>query len=174
MKKILSTVLVSIILYGLLFTPVMAQGGPIWGGRNPVECNQPDKGPCEPCDALKVATNIVDFLIEIALVIGALMIVYGAILMMVSAGSQERYRKGKSAVTSAFIGVFIALTSCIIINTILHVLACEAAFPWAKIACYNNTYETTHRYRFYSSSLWNVLWNDDCSKRRTIRRDFSL
>ena len=132
MKKTLSTVLVSIIMYGLLVTPVLAQVVNIWEG---VTCNESGADPCTLCDMLKVAANIVTFLVEIALVIGALMIVYGAILMMVSGGSQERYRKGKSAVTSAFIGVFIALSSWVIINTILHILTGDPNFPWATIAC---------------------------------------
>ena len=132
MKKTLSTVLVSIILYGLLFTPALAQVMNIWEG---VTCNEPGADPCTLCDMLKVVANIVDFLVKAALAIGALMIVYGAILMMISAGSQERYRKGKSAVTSAFIGVFIALASWVIINTILHVLTGNPDFPWHTIAC---------------------------------------
>ncbi len=135
-KKTLPVIVLSLALCGLFFAPFVAQAAnPIWEGRNPVECNQPNKDSCTLCDALKVAANVVDFLIKIALALGVLMIVYGAILMMISAGNQERYSTGKKAMTGAFIGVFIALTSWIIVNTVLHILAGEAAFPWSIIQC---------------------------------------
>ncbi|MEX2436812.1 MAG: pilin [Candidatus Paceibacterota bacterium] len=107
---------------------------PIWGGRNPVTCNV--EGACGLCDAFKVGANITDFMINIALLLGVLMTVYGGFLMMTAGSSQEKYSRGKSAITWAIIGMIVVLSSWVIVNTLIHVLAGEGVnVPWATISC---------------------------------------
>ncbi len=108
-----------------------------------VDCNKsPAPGddimPCTECDAIKVASNIMTLLVQIALVLGSIMIVYGALMMVVSAGNVSRYENAKKTMTAAIIGVLIALMSWVIINTVLHVLTGDPNFPWAEIVCRSN------------------------------------
>ena len=108
-----------------------------------VDCNEsPDPGDkivlCTECDAIKVASNIVTLLVQIALVLGSIMIAYGALMMVVSAGNVSRYENAKKTMTAAIIGVLIALMSWVIINTVLHVIIGDPNFPWAEIVCLNN------------------------------------
>ncbi len=129
--RTLVIIVVSLLLFTIA-TPVSAQ---IWNGRYTVICNQSGEGPCDFCDAIKVTANIVDFLVEITLVLAVLMIVYGALMMMISGGNEQRYTGGKSAITNAVIGIAIALGSWLIVNTIIHVLSGNPNIPWAEIAC---------------------------------------
>jgi len=129
--RFIATALLSVLLFSVAL-PATAQ---VWDGRYDVTCNQSGQGPCTFCDALKVASNIIDFLIEAVFVIAVLMIVYGALMMMVSAGNEQRYTHGKGAITNAVIGIVIALGSWIIVNTLLHIISGNPDLPWATITC---------------------------------------
>jgi len=111
-------------------------GGFIWKGTGSggKTCNV--AGPCDFCDALIVAQNIIQFLFEMAIPIAVAMIAYGAIRMMISAGSEERVRSARHIMTSAVVGLVIALSAWIIVNTVLHVLAKDATVAvWNEITC---------------------------------------
>lgn len=104
----------------------------IWKG---VYCNEVGKGPCTFCEMIKVASNVVEVLRNFAFGIGVLAIVAGAILMMISAGNAKKFQTGKSFIVNAIIGIVIALTAWLIINTLLSVIAGDATLPWNEIEC---------------------------------------
>ena len=108
----------------------------IWEG---VTCNQTGKGPCTFCDMLKVASNLVDFLTRLALVAGVAAVVGGGFMMLISGGSEERFKKGKNLVTNAVIGIVIALTAWIIVNTLFHILTGDGNAIWSEIICETET-----------------------------------
>lgn len=137
MKKSAAIILALFLLYGALAAPAFAQ---VWSGKYTVTCNQRDSSnnviQCTFCDALKVIANIVNFFVQVAFSLAALVIVYGALLMMMSGGSEERFRKGKGAVMNAVIGIVITLSSWLIVNTILNLLDVGSGFlPWSEITC---------------------------------------
>lgn len=155
-NKLLITFLIIFIGFTALAPVVLAQdatigddeisSNPIWGGRNPVTCHTDsviegdiptgEAVGCDLCDALKVGANITDFLIQIALILVVLMTVYGGFLMMTAGGSQEKYSRGKSSITWAIIGLVIVLSSWVIVNTLIHIMAGEGVnVPWSTISC---------------------------------------
>ncbi|MEK7464547.1 MAG: pilin [Patescibacteria group bacterium] len=113
----------------------LAQFINIWQntGAGGITCNI--KGPCDFCDAVVVASNIVKFLFQVSIPIAVIMMVYGAIILMFAAGSEERFATGKKIITSAVIGLSIALVAWVIIGTLLHVLTGNPDYPWASITC---------------------------------------
>ncbi|MEX1014426.1 MAG: hypothetical protein WDZ80_04675 [Candidatus Paceibacterota bacterium] len=134
MKKLLTFFLITLISL-TLFTPVFAQSetgesGFIWEGTN---CNV--EGACTLCDALIVGSNIMNFLIQVSFSLGALMIVAGGIMMMIAGSSEKRYTQGKQSVTWAVTGLFVALSSWVIINTIIHIISGDPSLPWATVSC---------------------------------------
>ncbi len=111
-------------------------GGFIWKGTGTggKTCNV--LGPCDFCDALIVTQNIIQFLFQIAIPITVAMIAYGAIRMMISAASEEQVRNARHIMTSAVVGLVIALAAWIIVNTLLHILAKDATVAvWNVITC---------------------------------------
>ncbi|MCP6720141.1 MAG: pilin [Patescibacteria group bacterium] len=92
-------------------------------------------GPCTFCDALKVTSNVVQLLFQVAIPIAVAMIIYGALRLMFAGGSQERITQSRKIMTSAVIGLIIALSAWIIVNTLLHVLTGNPSFPWNEITC---------------------------------------
>lgn len=134
MKKI-SLLFFSGIGYILASPLASAQTINIWQGtgRGGQTCNV--IGPCNFCDAMIVISNIVRILLLFSIPIAVLMIVAGAILLAVAGGSPDKVKKGKDIITSAVIGVVIALLAWVVVNTLIHVLTGRPNFPWNQINC---------------------------------------
>ena len=79
---------------------------------------------CTPCDLWELAYNIVWFLLfSLALPILTVAILAGGVMILVSAGNQSLREKGKALIWNAVIGILIAFTAYLIINTIIATLA---------------------------------------------------
>lgn len=132
-KKIFQ-VFISIILLSSIASPVLAVD--IWRGAKCVEV--PGAGPtksCDFCDALTVAQNIIGYLVELAFVIVVAMIVWGALQMVISAGSSEKFTHGKKGITDAVIGLLVIMATWLIINEFLHLMTGGLAIPWDQVHC---------------------------------------
>lgn len=92
-------------------------------------------GACDFCDALVVASNIIQFIWEIATAIAVLMIIYGAFVMLTSGGSEERVSQGRKAMLSAVTGLVIALVAWLFVNELLQFLSGNPSFPWSQVTC---------------------------------------
>ncbi len=136
MKKTIASLFFAPLLFLLTFGISHAALFDIWKGTSNGGCNASDSG-CNLCDAVKVVVNIVNDLTTFAIIAAVGMTVYGAIVLMISGGSEERVKKGKSVIFTAVTGLVIVLAGWLIINTILHFLTGRVDFPWANIQCYN-------------------------------------
>lgn len=92
-------------------------------------------GPCDFCDGLIVTSNVVQFIWQIAFVIAVGMIVWGALQLMTSGGSEERVSKGRKTMTAAVTGLAIALVAWLFVNELLQLLSGKPGFPWSQITC---------------------------------------
>ena len=141
MKKILASLFFIPVLFLLTVSITSAQTSAsgfldIWKGTSNGGCNTADAG-CNTCDAVKVVINIINDLTTFAVIAAVGMTVYGAVVLMVSGGSEERVKQGKGIMVSAVTGLAIVLAGWLIINTVLHLLTGRVDFPWADIQCYN-------------------------------------
>ncbi len=93
------------------------------------------KGPCNFCDGLIVGSNVIQFIWQIATVIAVGMIVWGALVLLTSGGSEERVSRGRKIMTSAVVGLAIALAAWLIVNELLHLLSGNPSFPWSQVTC---------------------------------------
>jgi len=141
MKSSITILIFAIILIVAGFvslTPVAFALGPdgIWEntGEGGVTCNKA-KGGCTICDAIIVTQNIITYLFLIAIPLAVAMIIWGGIVLMTAAGSEERVRKGRDIITKAVIGLLIVFAAWIIVNTVINFLAREPNFPWHTVTC---------------------------------------
>lgn len=74
---------------------------------------------CGEDKLLELGINIIQFMINIALVLVVLFFLWGGFLLLTSGGSPNRVEQGKKAITGAVIGLVIILTSVVVINTVL-------------------------------------------------------
>jgi hypothetical protein len=137
---IISVIGFSTLLFFAAHGFALAQGTGIWANTSCATRSTTGGpvGPCDFCDAIIVTNNIIQMLFKFSLGIGALMIVIGGVAMIVSAGSKEKFEKGKKILVKAVTGVAIALLSWIIVSTVIRVLTGSSAFPWNQISCTHN------------------------------------
>ena len=122
---------------------------PYWPGAN----GQPPLLPCTGlecvnlCQLLWLFQRVIYFAMTLAVVgFAPLFIVWGGILILISGGSQERLSKGKTVLTSTFIGILISLGAFLIVNTFLWLMGNTQGYidpktnrpayvSWPNIAC---------------------------------------
>lgn len=86
------------------------------------------------CDLAHLFQHLIWFGMTLAvLALAPAFIAFGGIMMMVSIGSPEKLASGKKIVTSAIIGLLIALGAFIIVNTFMAFLA--PGIGWTTISC---------------------------------------
>lgn len=118
---------------------VQAQGGFLSG----ISADCYNAGNCNFCDIGRVITSVFNFLRnDIALPLAVLMIVYGGVTMIFSAGSSSRVASGRKILLSAIIGFAIVLGASLIINFALTIfsksqLTISNVFNASGISCIN-------------------------------------
>ncbi|MEK7548950.1 MAG: hypothetical protein AAB496_00435 [Patescibacteria group bacterium] len=95
------------------------------------------KSSCSFCDFLTLGQNIINLGIKLAIPIAVAIIIAGGFMIMFSAGSTERVSTGKKIITSAVVGVIIALAAWLIVDITFRVLAGQTPAglenPWYQI-----------------------------------------
>lgn len=121
-------------IFTLVVLPQLTSAQNIWEGTN---CNT-GNNICGFCDMLVVGMNIIKIMAEAAGLIVLVMLIWGAFLMMTSAGSQSKYDEGKKKITSAVIGLVIVLGAWLIVNTAFMAIAAitgASEISWNAIKC---------------------------------------
>ena len=91
---------------------------------------------CSICDGVIVIANIVNnIVVPLGTIAAVVFIVYGALRMVVSFGSESNFGAARKIITSAIIGLAIILCGWLIVNTFFHILTGNIDFPWANIQC---------------------------------------
>lgn len=108
--------------------------GAYCGAASPITSGGPT-GPCNFCDGLVVTANVVQYLWQIAFVLAVAMIIWGAFQLMTSGGSETKVSQGKKTMTSAVVGLVIALTAWLIVNELIMVLSGNPGLPWSQVTC---------------------------------------
>ena len=115
----------AIILFISIAMPVFAQ-------------TPPNTNPLVPCDGIQTKCNfaqlmamvdrIVDFIIDLILPIGAIVISYVGFLYLSSGGSPETRKKAKGIFVKVVIGIIFILAAWLIVNTIFWALGVDSSF----------------------------------------------
>jgi len=131
MKKIILSLILLSTLY-FLFSIFVAQAAL-------VPCGPGLGHACTWCDLMILGKKIIDFVVYyLVFPITATMIVVGGLFIMTAGGSESRFAKGKEIATAAVVGLLIALTSWIIINTIMGIATGYTNIvgrPWNDLQC---------------------------------------
>ena len=107
--------IILLVFASLLPKPASAQEGF-------VTCEGTRDNPCDFCHVISTSSNVLDFIITVAVVIVTLMILYAGMKLVTSAGNTEAKEKAKSYLTNAIIGLIIVLTSWLLIDTIMKII----------------------------------------------------
>lgn len=91
---------------------------------------------CTLCDLFTLAKNVINFLLEIGLVLAGAFFAWGAFDIMTAGGSENKVKQGRERMTIAITGVAIGLTAWLIIGLALQVFTgSPSKLPWNEIKC---------------------------------------
>ena len=108
-------------------TPISSTGGPT--------------GPCSLCDLFIVGTNVINFLVEAAVLIATGMIVWGAVKLILARGSPDAITGARDVMKEAVFGLMIALAAWVIVDAALGFIAkgvggaTGSGWQWNVITC---------------------------------------
>lgn len=74
---------------------------------------------CTGSDFAQLFVNVINFLMEISIVLVVLFFLYGGFRLLTSAGSPEAAGEARKAMTSAVIGLVIILVAWVAVNTFM-------------------------------------------------------
>ena len=89
---------------------------------------------CTICHLFEGVSRIINFLLKnIAFPLGVVAILYGGFMIMTSGGSEERVKKGKTALKFAIYGIILAFAAWLIIGTILsNLVSDKKVWPFSE------------------------------------------
>lgn len=100
-----------------------------------VTCLGPE---CQACHLVGTAQNIINFLISVSAVIGAMLFGWAGILMVTAGGKEAKITQARNIFTNVIIGLIIMLAAWLAIDTVMKLLANQDLSQiggWNKIEC---------------------------------------
>lgn len=97
----------------LLFAPILAQAATL---QNPLGTTDPNE----------LISNIIRVVLGVVAILALVIIVYGGIEILISAGNEDRVKRGRDSLMWAFIGLLIVFGSYGIIQAVFKALGGES------------------------------------------------
>lgn len=94
-----------------------------------VTCGIGNAPPCRICDIWVLADKVVNFVYFLATPILVIIIIAGGFIYLTSGGNPKKTEQAKSLLSSAIVGIIIALAAFLIVDTILKTLV-RQDFTW--------------------------------------------
>lgn len=98
----------------------------------------PCENDCTVCHIYVLIANVFRFMLFAATFLAILYVAWGGFLMLTSGASPGNLGKGKKAVGNAVLGLIIAFSSWMVVNTLIHFLLNPSVFPvptWSDPKC---------------------------------------
>ena len=115
-------------------------------------------GDCTANDFLGLGLNIANIILKYLGVIALVMFIFGGIMWMTSAGSEEKVKKGKTVIMGAVVGMAIVLSAYVIVQMLMQALHTEGYLKGEKCTVNQSTpndgscIEAGSRYKDYSQN----------------------
>ena len=105
-----------------------------------VPCGGPTEPMCRVCDFIVMGQDLMTWFISAAAAFIALMIAFGGMKMVMSAGNAGAVSEGKEIMTNSIIGFFILLGAWLIVNTVLMLVMSDGkgVEVWGSVECVEN------------------------------------
>ncbi len=115
----------------LLVPTLVLAADPIFEQSIVPECN----GMCQVCDLVKLANNILQFMVAASVLIATLMFAYAGFLYITATSSPKNIGTAKSIFQNVFTGLVLILTAWLIVDLILSVFTGKNIGFYSEIQC---------------------------------------
>jgi len=102
-----------------------------------VPCGGPGEPECQACYLIQLGNNIIDLLVGIAAVIGAIMFAVAGLKMATSGGNESAVSAAKQSMTNVVIGFVILLAAWLIVDTVMKTFVDQSKFEKAGFGVWN-------------------------------------
>ena len=106
-----------------------------WASLVVEQCQSPQE--CGTCEFVQTVNNVIQFAVEISVLLAVLVFVWAGFLMVTSRGDTGQIQKAKGMFANVVIGLVILLAAFLIVNTILAGLlkSGSGVLNWQQIEC---------------------------------------
>ena len=132
--------------------PSIFSGINIWTGAycggTQIAASEGPQGPCDLCDAIIVASNVMRYMFELVFyILFPVFFAWGGIQFMISQGNPSKIKQARQILISTVIGFVIAAAAWLIIGLLFHLMTnlsststlnpnnVNSSNPWNKIEC---------------------------------------
>lgn len=134
-KKVLS-VFLPLILSGLIIAGLFLFSPQSTAAAGLIPCDGGPGDPCQACQLVELADNVVDWLVVTLSVVAAIMIIYAGFVLVTSGGNTSAKEKAKSLITNLIVGFLIVLGGWLLVDTGMKMLVGGKLYGvWNKIEC---------------------------------------
>lgn len=141
MLRSISVLIIIVALCAVIAPSFVSAAGLVpCGDTSKVTSSTGDDDPCDFCDLFELIDRVFDFVaMKLTPVVSVVALIIGAIFMMAGGANESLKQRGKQVLTGTIIGVAIVLLSWVIIDTVIGIIADQAAkgnlAPWNSISC---------------------------------------
>jgi len=120
------------VLFLLVFTiaPVVTEAA---GLTTIVTCGNSGQPPCTVCDLAKLAQNILNDAIYLAVFLSAVLFAWAGFLYLTSVANANQHHKAVEVFTNVAIGLVIILVAWLVVDVVMRSLVGASVLPWNAI-----------------------------------------
>lgn len=108
--------------------PTLAKGLIPCGGVGEPECGS--------CELLQLINNLIEFLVQLAILVAGVIFAWGGFKMVISAGESGSISEARGMMTNAVVGIVIVLCAWLAVDTLMKMLLKEQVIGvWNEIQC---------------------------------------
>ena len=95
---------------------------------------------CTINDLMRLVFDAIEVFVILATIAFTFFVIYGAFMIMTSAGNTAKLGKGREAITVAIVGLVVIMAAWILINSVVWILGLKVGStglpcPWYQITC---------------------------------------
>lgn len=98
-----------------------------------VPCGSSDQSACTICDLAKLAQNILNAAIWLAVIFSAILFAWAGFLYLTNVGNPGGISKAKEVFTNVFIGLVIIVAAWLVIDILMRMFLGASLLPWSSI-----------------------------------------
>ena len=98
-----------------------------------VPCGNTGEQPCTVCDLAKLAQNVLNAAIYLAVVLSAVLFAWAGFLYLTNVGNSGGVSKAKEVFANVFIGLIIILAGWLVIDVVMRAFVGAPLQPWNAI-----------------------------------------
>jgi hypothetical protein len=119
-----------LVLFFLVLAPTVTNAA---GLTTVVTCGNTGQAPCTVCDLAKLAQNILNDIIYLAVFLSAVLFAWAGFLYLTNVANSGQHSKAVEVFKNVVIGLVIILVAWLVVDVVMRTLVGASVLPWNSI-----------------------------------------